>query len=82
MTGPAADGADATVDEYIGTFPDDRQQLLQLVRSAIHRGVPDAPEKIRYGMPAVMLDRSYATRHQRPTPPTPTPQTFLTPRRQ
>jgi uncharacterized protein YdhG (YjbR/CyaY superfamily) len=44
-----------TVDDYIATFPDDRQQLLQLVRSAIHRGVPDAEEKIRYGMPAVML---------------------------
>jgi uncharacterized protein YdhG (YjbR/CyaY superfamily) len=43
------------VDHYIAGFPEDRQQLLQLVRAAIHRGVPDAEEHIRYGMPAVML---------------------------
>jgi uncharacterized protein YdhG (YjbR/CyaY superfamily) len=49
-----------TVEDYIGTYPEDRQQLLQQVRSAIHRGVPDAAEKIRYGMPAVMLDGRYA----------------------
>jgi uncharacterized protein YdhG (YjbR/CyaY superfamily) len=48
------------VDDYIGTFPEDRQQRLQLVRSAIHRGVPDAAEKIRYGMPAVTLGGRYA----------------------
>jgi hypothetical protein len=49
-----------TVEDYIGTYPEDRQQLLQQVRSAIHRGVPDAAEKIRYGMPAVMLGGRYA----------------------
>lgn len=47
----------AAVDDYIETFPAEQQNLLQQVRVAIHRGVPDADEKIRYGMPAVMLGR-------------------------
>lgn len=48
------------VDDYIGAYPEDRQQLLQQVRAAIHRGVPDADEKLRYAMPAVMLGGRYA----------------------
>ena len=60
----------ATVDEYIAGFPPERQQALQRVREAIHRGVAaasipspteqDESEKIRYGMPAVMLGGRYA----------------------
>lgn len=45
------------VDDYIGTYPEDRQQLLQQVRSAIHRGVPEAAEKIRYGLPVMLGGR-------------------------
>jgi len=52
-------GDAAAVDDYIETFPAERQNLLQQVRAAIHRGVPDANEQIRYGMPAVMLGRRY-----------------------
>jgi uncharacterized protein YdhG (YjbR/CyaY superfamily) len=48
------------VDDYIEGFPAEQQDLLRQVRAAIHRGVPDADEKIRYGMPAVMLGRRYA----------------------
>lgn len=50
----------ATVDEYIAGFPAERQVILQDIREAIHRGVPHADEKIRYGMPAIMLGGRYA----------------------
>ena len=49
-----------TVDEYIAGFAPDVQEILQNVRLAIHRGVPGADEKIRYGMAAVMLGGRYA----------------------
>ncbi|ROS27921.1 iron chaperone [Cellulomonas sp. PhB150] len=49
-----------TVDEYIAGFEPDVQEILQNVRLAIHRGVPGADEKIRYGMAAVMLGGRYA----------------------
>ncbi len=32
----------ATFDDYIATFPDDVQVILQLVRSTIHTAVPGA----------------------------------------
>jgi len=41
-----------TIDEYIATFPDDVQALLQAVRATIHAAAPDAVERISYGMPA------------------------------
>jgi uncharacterized protein YdhG (YjbR/CyaY superfamily) len=44
-----------TVDEYIAEFPDDVRPLLEGIRAAIHRVLPEAAEEIRYGMPAVML---------------------------
>ena len=48
------------VDHYIAGFPAEVQAILTEVRAAIHRGVPDATEKIRYGMPAIMLGGRYA----------------------
>ena len=48
------------VDHYIAGFPAEVQAILTEVRAAIHRGVPNATEKIRYGMPAVMLGERYA----------------------
>ena len=55
----------STVDEYIAGFAPEQARTLQLIREAIHRGVaaasiPDESEKIRYGMPAVMLGGRYA----------------------
>ena len=50
----------ATVDEYIASFPADVQEVLQRVRQAIHAAVPDASEKIRYDIAAVMLDPTHA----------------------
>ena len=44
-----------TIDEYIAEFPDEVRPLLEGVRSAIHRVLPDAPEEIAYGIPAVMI---------------------------
>lgn len=48
------------VDDYIARFDADVQPILRGVRAAIHAGVPGASERIRYGMPAVMLDEHYA----------------------
>lgn len=50
----------ASVDEYIAGFAPDQGAILQHIREAIHRGVPGADEKIRYGMPSVMLGGRYA----------------------
>jgi len=50
----------ASVDDYIAGFPPDVQSILQQVRQAIHSAVPEPVEKIRYGMPAVMLGGRYA----------------------
>jgi uncharacterized protein YdhG (YjbR/CyaY superfamily) len=49
----------STVDEYIASFPPDVRVLLEGVRRAIHRAVPEAGERIGYGMAIVTLDDSY-----------------------
>jgi len=49
-----------TVDAYIASFPDDVQVILAAVRAALLRAVPGGEERVRYGMPAVMLDGRYA----------------------
>ena len=49
-----------TVDDYLATFPDDVRDVLEEVRAAIHAGVPDGEEKMRYGIAAVMLGGRYA----------------------
>ena len=50
----------AKVDEYIAELPPEAADILERVRGAIHAGIPDGEERIRYGMPAVMLDDRYA----------------------
>lgn len=50
----------SAVDEYIAGFPADVQPILRQVRTAIHAGMPDASEQIRYGMPAILLGGRYA----------------------
>ncbi|PWB28209.1 iron chaperone [Flavobacterium sp. HTF] len=40
------------IDEYIGTFPNDVQEILEQVRMTIQEAAPDAKEKISYSMPA------------------------------
>ena len=43
----------ASVDDYITSFPDDVQIVLQRVRRAVQSAAPAATESISYGMPTV-----------------------------
>jgi uncharacterized protein YdhG (YjbR/CyaY superfamily) len=43
------------VDEYIATYPEDVQTILQRVRGAIRKAVPGAEETISYQIPAYKL---------------------------
>ena len=45
----------ATVDEYIGSFPDDVRDILREIRRTIQAAVPDAGERISYGIAAYTL---------------------------
>jgi uncharacterized protein YdhG (YjbR/CyaY superfamily) len=44
-----------TIDEYIATFPENIQALLESVRATINAAAPDAEERISYQMPAFVL---------------------------
>jgi uncharacterized protein YdhG (YjbR/CyaY superfamily) len=44
-----------SVDEYIATYPEDVQAILQRVRSTIRKAVPGAEEVISYQIPAYKL---------------------------
>ena len=44
-----------SIDEYIATFPEDVQKILQELRSTIKASAPDAEEKISYQMPTFFL---------------------------
>ncbi len=48
-----------SVDEYIATHPKDVQILLQRVRTAIRRAVPNAEEMIGYQIPTYKLHGGY-----------------------
>lgn len=48
-----------TVDEYMATLPPEHAAELEKVRGAIHKGIPDAKERISYSMPAVILEHRY-----------------------
>jgi len=50
----------ADIDEYLAGFPPEQREILERVRQAIRSRVPDPVEKIRYGMPAIMLGGRYA----------------------
>lgn len=52
--------AAASIDAYIADFPEDVQAILREVRTAIRAALPEGEERIRYGMPAVMLSDRYA----------------------
>jgi uncharacterized protein YdhG (YjbR/CyaY superfamily) len=45
-----------TIDEYIKTFPDNVQAILQKVRQAIKETAPDAEETISYQMPTFKMN--------------------------
>ena len=41
-----------TIDEYVGTYPKNVQDILQKIRQTIRESAPDAKETISYKMPA------------------------------
>ncbi len=44
-----------SIDEYIATFPEDIQKILQELRATIKACAPEAQEKISYQMPTFAL---------------------------
>ncbi len=44
-----------SIDEYIATFPEDVQKLLEEMRATIKAAAPEAVEKISYQMPTFYL---------------------------
>ncbi|MET0974232.1 MAG: DUF1801 domain-containing protein [Leifsonia sp.] len=52
--------APTTVEEYIASYPSDVQDILRRVRATILGVIPDGEERVRYGIPAVMLGGRYA----------------------
>jgi len=40
------------IDEYISSFPNEVQEILEEIRKTIHEAAPNAKEKISYSMPA------------------------------
>ncbi|HYP38723.1 MAG TPA: DUF1801 domain-containing protein [Chloroflexia bacterium] len=49
-------GGFRSIDEYIATFPEDIQALLEAVRATIKAAAPDAEETISYQMPTFVLN--------------------------
>lgn len=45
----------SSIDEYIATFPEDVQRVLQEMRTTIKAAAPDATEIISYQMPTFYL---------------------------
>jgi uncharacterized protein YdhG (YjbR/CyaY superfamily) len=49
-------GGFRSIDEYIATFTEDKQALLEAVRATIKASAPDAEERISYQMPTFALN--------------------------
>lgn len=45
-----------SIDEYIGSFPEDVQEILQEVRRRIHGAAPGGTEKIGYNIAEITLN--------------------------
>ncbi len=45
-----------TIDEYISTFPEGIQAILEKVKQAIQKAAPDAVETMSYGIPTFDLN--------------------------
>ncbi len=48
--------APKTIDEYIASFPEDVQAILQTIRQTIKAAAPNAQETINYQMPTFTLN--------------------------
>ena len=44
------------INEYIHTFPDEVQEILENIRQTIKEAAPDAKERISYGIPTFTLN--------------------------
>jgi uncharacterized protein YdhG (YjbR/CyaY superfamily) len=51
----ANQAAPKDIDEYIGGFPKDVQEILEKIRITIRKAAPDAEEAIKYKMPTFTL---------------------------
>ena len=49
----------SSVDEYIASFPEDVQKIMEQLRSTIKAAAPHAGEKISYNMPTFTLNGTY-----------------------
>lgn len=47
-----------TIDEYIATFPEDIQKVLEKFRNVIREAAPEAEEVISYQMPTFKLGKN------------------------
>lgn len=43
-----------SIDDYVASFPEDVQAVLQNVRGVIHKVMPEADETISYDMPTIV----------------------------
>jgi uncharacterized protein YdhG (YjbR/CyaY superfamily) len=48
-----------TMDEYIKTFPEDVQRILEKIRQTIQKAVPESVESISYQIPTFKLNGKY-----------------------
>lgn len=48
-----------TIDAYVASFPDDVRPVLERIAAVLREALPDAEERIRYGMPAFMVEGRY-----------------------
>jgi len=49
----------SSIDDYIASFPDDVQKILQEIRAVITEAAPEAAETISYDMPTFNLNGAY-----------------------
>jgi len=57
--GPWQPAKAENIDQYIATFPNETQAILQQIRSIIKKVAPKADEKISYGIPTFNLNGTY-----------------------
>lgn len=63
MSSGGGDGPPAmstTFDDHLAGLPDDARAVVTGILAAIRAALPGAEERIRYGMPALMLGGPYA----------------------
>jgi uncharacterized protein YdhG (YjbR/CyaY superfamily) len=48
-----------SIDEYIATFPENVQKIMEQLRATIKAAAPEAGEKISYNMPTFTLNGKY-----------------------